>query len=446
MINISMKLSKKSTQVLLPSFIITTTLVGISTNTLAATISKELLFETSNQSMWQEGQGFIIEDQRSFGVDWDKEQCILGCDNILLSTTGDIKLENTFKFDGGSVNANIPISFTLTLPDEKIRPNDVFQVDTGYTILPSAKFETFSPTISDKLDLILDADAKFEVDIEVPLLPDIEFSKGFDVDKTYNILDISSSNLNYETDTKFASLDVKLPEINTSGTKQSANTLTSSGKDRFAEGTLKVDQIITALTPVPSLNGTLESKNGKFKASYNLLTANATVDLEAQQDFNLIIQDLPATLVWRAKNGLAVDVTPFNLGETLNVVAKPEWYDQGWAGDGFISINMDALFSNSTNLEILPGFELSGLGASIKTDFKLLPNINTSVGPLFEIDKEFNTPPINVYNNNFTLGGFNRERISIKVETVPEPITGLVIAAGLGGAALKRAKNKSKKN
>ena len=54
------------------------------------------------------------------------------------------------------------------------------------------------------------------------------------------------------------------------------------------------------------------------------------------------------------------------------------------------------------------------------------------------------TPTLSQIQDGFP--SLPRVSVTVEPERVPEPITGLVLAAGLGGAALKRAKDKSKKS
>ncbi|MEQ9672514.1 PEP-CTERM sorting domain-containing protein [Coleofasciculus sp. G2-EDA-02] len=431
--------------------IATTAVIGISSTTYASTLEFDLLFETSNQSIWDTGNAFSFTDDRFLGVDWDESvsegfsipgfcvipnpfgDCILGFDGQDIGfsafTNGEIGLQSTFNLNGGTVNAFIPVDLFLVIPDEPVKKGETFTIQSGFSFANGATFKTFSPDASYNLDFIFDVAAGIDVDPG--------FDLGFDVDKTINLVNFDTGDLSFNKTGNLGSLEVSFPKVDTMGNQSGSNQLTSSGEDEFVNGTLDLDFIATSLFGLPPLEGG-ESIDlpvvDDLGFSYNLLDVEATAVLSALQAFSLT-GTLPALL--SLEDGTTI---PFNIGEDI-AITMPSNAGKFLDINAFVDFN--ALFNNTTSLGLDLG--LDALIGEFDLELPVLPDI--SVEPLFEESVDIFDTSFEVYNNTFNLAGFNQEQISFQVETVPEPtsLLGLLSFGVLGaGSALKRKRDQQK--
>ena len=454
-----MKLSHKTFSLLA---ITSTATFSFSTTTFASslsttkTITQTLDFKTSNQSMWSSGSGNSFSNTTTLGTSWDKSggidpvtlvdsKCFLGIctpsvktPSVSGSTSGNISLTNTFTATSGTVNADIPIDLTLSLPSS-ITSGQIFSIDTGYTLNSKANFETFSPGISENLDLNFKAAANLNISgITNP---------KFNVDKTFNLLQIDNHIVSKDIiNNNLGSLTVTVPQVNTKGTiNKGSNSLSSSGSDTFANGTLNITNIAARLADLPPLSGGDSFGVGPLKVgyNYNLLTVDGTLNLNATQSFGLNIQNLPATLSLLDNSGKAISSYKFKLGDTISGILAPT----NWSGNFQESVDINALLSNNTGIQFEPGFSVSALGAGIT-----YPGGSKNLGPLFSASTSFPITPISVYNKTFALGGFGTQVANFSTgfsvqntsTAVPEPSN--ILGALLGGYGVTRLFKKRKKS
>ncbi|MDY6784582.1 MAG: hypothetical protein SW833_18900 [Cyanobacteriota bacterium] len=137
--------------------IATTAIACLSTAAEAKTLDFDLLFETSNQSMWDTGNALSFTDNRFLGVDWDESvskgfEIPLLFDEIDIGfsafTEGKVGLQSNLDLSGGTVDALIPVNLFLTLPDEPVLKGETFVIQSGFSFANTATFETSSPNAS----------------------------------------------------------------------------------------------------------------------------------------------------------------------------------------------------------------------------------------------------------------------------------------------------------
>ncbi|OLP17982.1 hypothetical protein BST81_13100 [Leptolyngbya sp. 'hensonii'] len=435
-----MKLAFKASQVFLSALSTTTVALTLPVVAQASTLNQSLTFTTTNQSMWAGGSSFDVSNTTPLTVSWDESGSIpsvtlvpavvipgvcvpfIGCSpdvqispainspSVTASTKGTIGFTNTFSLTSGKVNATLPINLQLTLPDAPVLPGSSFSIGTSFALDPSASFQTVSPSISNELSLIF----KVASNIDIGGL----FSTGFDVDQTVSILKIDNSSLSLGYGNDYVDVTAKVPKVDTAGTVDSTNkSLTSEGADTIATGKIKVANIASAFFGLPPLSGG-DSINlgpvGSLGYDYNLLTTDATLDLNALQQFKLTPTGLPAQLSFLLKDGTTSAPVSFNVGETLNLIAPTDWTGQVQA-----TVDLDALLNNNTSLQFAPGFDISALGIGIT-----LPIVGSqSLGPLFEISQKYPiNPPISIYNNTFALDGFAPQTFGFQIPVAQVPV------------------------
>ncbi|MDY7014731.1 MAG: PEP-CTERM sorting domain-containing protein [Cyanobacteriota bacterium] len=406
---------KRVSRIMTSATIATTAIACLSAAAEAKTLDFDLLFETSNQSIWDTGNALNFTDDRFLGVDWDEsvskgfEIPIPFFDDIDIGfsafTNGKVGLQSTLDLNGGTVNALIPVNLFLTLPDEPVLKGETFVVQSGFSFADTATFNTSSPDASYNLDFIFDVAAGIDVNPG--------FDLGFDIDKSSNLVSFDSGDLSFEIDSNFGNLGVSFPEIETTGSLSGSHQLASSGEDEFLEGTLDVDAIATSLFGLPPLQGS-KSVNlpivDDLGFSYNLLDIETAASLSVLQSF-FLTGTLPA--LFTLENGTQI---PFKIGEDI-AIAMPD--NVGEFLDIDASIDFNALFSNTTSLGL--DWFLDVLAGEFDLELPLLPDF--SAGPLFQDRIELVDTSFEVFDKTFDLAGFNQEQIAFQVETetVPEP-------------------------
>ncbi|MEB3182425.1 MAG: hypothetical protein VKL59_25830 [Nostocaceae cyanobacterium] len=398
--------------------IATATAFNLAQNADAATFNVPLLFQTSAQSIWDTGNEFRLNDSRFLGVDWN-ESASVGFRipipfrrdiNVGLGATtrGSIGLQSNFSLEGGQVNALIPVNLLLTLPDTPIKAGESFTVKTDFAFAPQATFLTSSPQSTYGLDSI------FQLATSLDINPGTVLDLGFDTGRqTNNLVTINTQNLAIDTSGSLGSFNARFPQLNTLATNRTGNTLFSSVEDRFLTGSVDLDLIATRLFGLPPLEASASIRLGvvgNLGARYNLLDAQANAALSLQQNFSLT-GNLPAVL--RLENGLEV---PFQVGQDITLTMPS---GVGESLDIDATIDFDALFSNRTSL----GFDL---GLDIRAgefglEIPVIPDV--SIGPLFRRNINLVDSSLVLYDKSFKLSGFNRQNLSFRVATVPEPST-----------------------
>jgi hypothetical protein len=205
---------------------------------------------------------------------------------------------------------------------------------------------------------------------------------------------------------------ISLPTIATSDT---GLPLESSGSASFVDLSVNIVNVITTALSLPPLSGDVAG------ISYNVLSAGAGLDIGIFQNFDLTpkvhvrldVQETGDHYIFDAgQNSPAIDPKGFT---TLHVT--PTFF-------------MDGLFENNTGLQFTPYIFANGGSFSAA---------GVSVGPLFNLEYDFGTFPVTVFNTSFTLGGFNSiTGPTFELVAAPEPGTLLLFGTGAAVVAVRR--------
>ena len=399
-------------------------------------VDLDLEFETSGRSMWSSGKSIDLDESdfkvpEFLGHSWDEsgsfEKLGVGLEGF---SKGKVGLQPNLALSSGSVNASLPVDFQFSVPD-KISPGQEITIASSYSIDEGAFFETLSPRAKASLDLIFELNAGIKASI-----PGKDFDLFEDVDASakINLLDLGKEEQSDEEEPnqtesdeekpdqgifgkstdlikKFGSLDLNLPEIDTRGTFD-GNSALSNGDDSLITAKLDLDGI--ASTFIPQLPP-LEAEFEKFgvEGAYNLLDVEVVAELLAKQDFSISLDNIPGQLT--LENG---DLIDFVAGEDITYTL-PDNYDFGEALDIEANFNVDTNFKNTTGLSYAAGVDLAALSASGKADIPVLPDVDFSLGPvLSEEFRPFGGDLINLYQQEFALGGWNSESEVFQIAVV----------------------------
>ncbi|MEC4985880.1 MAG: Ig-like domain-containing protein [Oscillatoria sp. PMC 1068.18] len=399
-------------------------------------------FHTTDQSIWDTGSAVVIQPVIPFiGVQWDTSSSTTLIEKQVLipkvkvlgetiipevstpkvsfsgSSKGKIGLQPRFSLTSGDLDAELPLELSLLVQQQQVPTGQQFTITSGLALADGAFFQTFSPNIDLGLDLVFDLEtsAKFNVGSDSYNIFD-----SFNINTTYELLDFSGSDLSFDVNFgAVGSLSGGLPIIDTQGTKQDTNTLSSFGEDEILSATLDLDGIATTLAGVPPLEGSFSQDIGigKIKADYNLIDADLIGTLNLNQSFDLDLDDLTGNIF--LENG---DTYSFNLGQDL-VFTVPNDFDVDSDGvlDFTTSVDLDASLLNETNLGFDIDLALEALSANLGLDFSKTINdvgigdLNVGFGPVFEKNTSiFGTSNLaSVYEDDFALNGFNQEKFNV---------------------------------
>jgi hypothetical protein len=458
---------------------VTSTMLGLSTQTNASTISQSLNFSTNNQSIWSTGGNFSFSHPDSVTASWGANSADIGSRTLIpgipgfcvptvfwgdqctpstpdvnspgvhLSTNnGTVQIQNTFSGNGGLVNANIPVNVQLNLPDAPIKPGSLFNIGTGYSLDPTASFQTFSPNFSDSLGLNINTSNQLSVDSP------FNINQGLNIDTNgpVNLFTLDGSNTSVSFAGGSGSFSAHTPQINTTSGSLTNNILTSHGSDIYSQGSSDLiavasDLLHTVGVEIPPLS--FEQQVGfsgsNLDLGYNLLSSNLTSSSAVNQDFSLAINSLPATLSLLLNDGTTQDI-PFTLGDTLALQAP-----SNWTGQAKVQTSLDALFTNNTSFTYSGSLGITGPSAKLQAEVAGDTLVNQSIDPLFDPSVPFDIASVAGPPDSFALGGFNTNSIDFSVpivtptptspptKSVPEPgvVVGL-LTIGFGFFTKKR--------
>ena len=369
-----------------------------------ATVNFGLQFETSDQSLFGPDAAFSYTDDRFIGFELDE---LISTD--FLEIQGRAGVQETLELDGGTVDAVIPIQLFLEIPDEPLEEGETFLIQSGFSFgedtAPS--FTTSSLNSTYDLDLIIEVDADLNV---------LDFNTSFNVDETVDLASFDSTqSSNVFINPNLDSFNVSIPNINTVGTETAFNQLTASGSDTFISGNVDVDTLAADVLGLSPLQGEITLVTVPFfddvVLNYNLLDITTGGDVSLIQAFSLSDITLPAELT--LEDGTTI---PFIVGDEIEVTVPS---NVGSSLDINAAIDINALFSNQTDLEVDPNLDILIGEFTIQGPF----GFNETFGPAFEQSFDLDATTIEVFDDTFNLGGFNQEQISFQIEVIEQPVT-----------------------
>lgn len=428
----------------------------------AASYTQDLTFETFDQSMWTPGSSLLIKYSNFWGPSWDIPKIELGeivgdecwstcvwgycweiCNpipetgvEVWAETHGRIGLDFLFQMDSGSVNVNYPVGIELIYPEEA-KPGDVITISSQYTVDPNAYFTTNFPEIQTYLDLVVDIYAGIGGDACVAGAC-VGGNTALDINKAFELLafnrgedgefrflgdPVADFQFGEPYDFDWGDVTVWIPDIDTTGTLDDDNTLTSEGESDLLQLTADVDKLLTTLAqaaglPIPDLEGDI-----KEFIEYNLLDIHAGPDFDIKQQFSF-----DPDLMIRLDLGTG-GVVEFPLGGSTQIVMPS--YDLDLTPTFSIAGNT---FSNDTLLGLGLVASISMLQASVP----LLEDLGlpSTIGPLYQNDWGFDLFDVSLFwpNNplEFALLGFQDfQTAAFTVKAVPEPDTFMLLGVGL---------------
>ncbi|WP_308367899.1 MULTISPECIES: LamG-like jellyroll fold domain-containing protein [unclassified Microbulbifer] len=298
----------------------------------------------------------------SIWADWSSLMAVLGQDNTLtktstydlgavpglpidsevmdLSMAGNLSILTELEFNGGTVEANLPVDFSVSYPDE-VQPGGRIEVVTSLALKDGAKFTATSPSFR--------AEAKLS-------LSDYDFSVGTEL-PAYISSEIGGFNERISGDYASYSESISSSSGTATGTAVSGNSLRLEGQISLPEW---VDEVV--YTPsdwdelAMSLSGEKEgckdeffaSSNGDdlyYKMKYSVLESYLWATADLHQTFSI---ELIPTAVLTLEDG-----TKHTFDPRTSLIMTPDAANDS-NGDGIIeaslSVTLNPVFTNDTVL------------------------------------------------------------------------------------------------
>jgi hypothetical protein len=403
---------------------------------VAASMSYNHTFQTSNQSMWGSGGAFVLDFNRFFGSSWNAGSSggsidcifILGCWGATGSanTHGRTGLEVGVHLDSGTVNASLPVSLAFGFPDPgALRPGETFRLTSDFTP-GTGTVNTHFPRMGAYASLILEAyaDASWQVCTGFCFPPAsltlVNLAVNQELlainrngDSQLRVFGFDPIGLGlFTTDVvnqqigDFLNLSYSVPNLDTSGSGTGA--VNSSGSLNLLHVGADVDRMFpSGLTG--NLPGVLD---------WAILDAFLTLDLNVAQSFaldplfggSLHIEETGETIPWAP-------------GDDLDLVFPAGYRSLHVTPQLFIA----SFLRNNTDLNLSGSVQLSGGTFHI---------FGAGFGPLYSENLPFGQR-FDVFDERFALEGWNSfTGPSFEITTdlsspVPEPATLLLVGSGL---------------
>ena len=395
----------------------------------------DLTFESKDQSIWGNGKatqsGFNFEPFAPISWDYtfDKK---FGFVEFGGGTAGDFSFSTGYELGSGSIDTTLPFDIVVNSPS-KVLDGDTVTLSTDYNLSDTAKFKTETPFLDVYFDLgaefYLGAYAKIDYkvgkkkfDIADKLGTDIDYSLNYGFDTREE----SGTTISNFIDVAYEGLDIGLESAITND-----NTLSASVEDLVLSTEFSFDDLIA--------ENLKESKNPKLQAigkawqsdwdikvagvEWDLLDLDLIADVSVEATHELTFDSITGQVFLEDENGdftltqvLLEDGTTsdtFTVGEDVSFDFLT---GMDWNGNGQLDYNLQFDLVNpelTTEVDLIfdLDFDIAALKGKAWYDVGIKKG-KEKFGPLFDDSFDLGQKSIPVYNDTFTLGGFETQVIN----------------------------------
>lgn len=380
----------------------------------------EVEFEAVDQSMWETGDAFIVEDDRFLGVDLNSGDqtfdagIIQGGASLKLKTG----LHSQLSINGGQIDAVLP--YDIVIDTTYNRVTDVLLIESFADLLSEdGGFSTDAPDGHYILDFIFNwaIKANIDLDIDLGILGSFNetlwsFDGGFDF--TRNILDIDSEDIGLEFEFPFGfSIELAWPDVDTESLVSTTNVFTSSGaSNNFLQLVLDVDQALADIFLGGANPFQIDIEYGVGSGSIELLDVDLFGGANFLQSFLMSVGNLTGTLTF--ENGAE---RAWDFGDI--VLANASSYDAD--SDGIVEFSLElapaVTMTNDIDLGFNIGYRVDLLKASGDYDV-IFTSGEWEVGPVWEADGSLPLGSIDLVSMEFPLA-FTPQTLSFAGNELP---------------------------
>lgn len=321
-------------------------------------------FQAINQSMWQQGDAYVMEDENFYGIDVGYDD---GWGPFKWGAGLKSGIQTDISFNGGSVYADLP--YELHFDSSYNETVDHMLIETAALAQPNGGFQTFSPNGHFDLDLVFDSYAYVGLDLAV-WTPDLGFwfpfwtSDPLVIDLFY--MDSEGAH-EYQDVNGMVTAD-EWPTIETISTAVGGGYYSEGSADIFHLNA-DVDDAVTSLLGLPfnpvdwydEVNIDLVLVKGGFWVDAMILDYVVDTGIRFDQSFDLQVENLTGRL--KLEDGTAFD---FTYGDAIDI---PYATSHDVDGDGVIQFSADAdpsaVFTNDTDLVPFYGHDIDLLALQV---------------------------------------------------------------------------------
>jgi hypothetical protein len=325
-----------------------------------------LSFAVQDQSIWNSGPEFQLEDHRFIGIDegFDKTAS-LGPISAHIGASLKTGFQSDLVFEGGDVDATLPYDVTINTTYNKT--TDVLLIDPNITMANGGSFQTTGPEGSYSLDFIFNYFLGAEVLFDALVHEFTIYGASFGDTNTEELIDISTTDT-LEIPLPFGLTGtVKWPDVDTTS-QAGAGTLTSNGASNdFLHLNLDVDQALADIFLAGVNPFEIPFDFAVVDGVLQLVDLDISGGLNFLQEFILNAPNLEGHIVF--ENGAA---QAFNGIDNI-VLANASSYDADLDGaiEFGLQLTPDATLQNDTDLGINLGYNFDLLRVTGSYDIEV---------------------------------------------------------------------------
>ena len=451
---------------------------------MSGTITSDVTFSTSDQSMWTPGTASANLKKSVFiGPEWESSTkawwgsipSVTGFAAVHLHE-GRLGLEASIQASTGGVDVDYPMQLNFTYPDV-VQRGETFQLQSSYVRKANPKLDITGFGSEIKVDAVANVHATWgggydSTDLFFPASYTADHGDtssmsyygdflgtipgpspaddGIDVFDYKDDLTLFTTNneqrVNLITIGSGTGVDFEIPGFDVAGIsaqvpaplnqstmayQSNGNLKTSATGDPFLSLDLDVVKIASLIAQsfsggvIPPLSAEVEFESFSTSFAYSLLDVAISAGPALHQDFEFVFKGVDVTLT--TNDGQTVTGA---MGDSFNLVAPTDGSDLEI--EALVSINQE--FLNKTGVALQAALSLGVLSA----DAEFFGVKLVSIGPLYETSTSANSPPfLFLTPDAFALEGFNTEKLNLRISVVPEPST-LAITIILAAFAVPR--------
>ena len=415
-----------------------------------------LSFTTADQSMWDSGEAFIFDYLQFFGIDPAPRATTVNPSVVsggtppfsnwtvdpyfLFETDFRLGMEIGAKVNGGSIDANLDYHVALEAPDD-IVPGTPFSLTGIATKQGTSGFQSSPANAEAWVDGVVQASfggyARIVTGGSVFVFGSHDYrmgDDGFTDGSTTNVPYRSLINVNYKpeiiginrnesgqlhvlgqnqggtgSEYTFGPTTITAGNWNVSATGAlDGDVVQGSDEKTLVTASLDIDQMVTTAAGLPPLGAGVAHDWGAiaFDVGYEILDVRAVLELGLKQDFSITSE---VTVHLQFSENVMID----GVGETNSYLGPLNAIPDITLLSNSVSVDPEfivtAQLNNDTDLTVTERLPIALFEGHVNVAWDVAGvsgNNNNGFGPIYEVTPLSNTNAIDVFSNQFALGGF----------------------------------------